>query len=278
MILLVLQDYATDVYNANLGLKGTTVTLPTHGLNSGGLNTISDFGGFHYSKPGYGSVDLPKQFMTGVSMPLSHYGNSVGNIGGMFSNSGYNYDSPLQMSNQHHNMAPLNSYNVPLATVDSSYVPKYHLTSSRPQEQPAYAVGHKGLGHFGFLPFPKRQVLNTRVSDYALKRPLFPSRPNFYKTSTNFGNSKYDAQHLNSALLDNSLGANTHSKFQYGISSDYPYSQSASPLYQALNSNDGIGYSTSGLLQLSSSSDKNATPESNSKLLDKTYSSSSITT
>ncbi|XP_059222434.1 uncharacterized protein LOC131993994, partial [Stomoxys calcitrans] len=95
------------------------------------------------------------------------------------SDSGYHFEAP-----SHTYLpppVPSSSYGVPLGTIGSSYSPKYHDT-------PAYAAGHKGLGHFGFTN-NKPNALHTSFIDSGFKTPAYSKVP--FKPSTFLG-SKFE--------------------------------------------------------------------------------------
>uniref|UniRef100_A0A1A9WCM1 Uncharacterized protein n=1 Tax=Glossina brevipalpis TaxID=37001 RepID=A0A1A9WCM1_9MUSC len=85
-----------------------------------------------------------------------------------------------------------NSYGSPLASVGYSYSPRYHgQVQGTPSNEPSYAIGHKGLGHFGPLSTHKLQVLNTRIIEPVNKAEVSGSKVSF--TPSTFLGTKYES-------------------------------------------------------------------------------------
>ncbi|KAI9590711.1 probable ATP-dependent RNA helicase ddx17 [Glossina fuscipes] len=111
----------------------------------------------------------------------------------------------------------INSYGSPLASVGYSYSPRYHAQATLPNE-PSYAIGHKGLGHFGALSTHKYQALNTRIIESGNKAEVSDFKTSF--TPSTFLGTKYEDNDYayDTAPFDQRLSSATKSDqpYEYG--------------------------------------------------------------
>ncbi|XP_065365725.1 hornerin [Calliphora vicina] len=241
-------SYAVGHGYSSSGSSTSGLGYKSHSHNLGGANAGSGSGsGYHYSKGISGSFPAPSSSGFGSAQGFSsshasglaevHHGDHVHNGGQehiyVISNgpSGYgnshgavsvghevptgSYLPPVQ---QH--PLPSSSYGVPISTVGDSYNTKYHSQQSAVIEHgPAYAAGHKGLGHFGFAA-SKPQVLHTSITGSGFKQPSYSKAP--FKPSEFLG-AKYEGAAHNDApgqqyLPPSGVGSDT-TGYDYSIPS-----------------------------------------------------------
>ncbi|XP_023309487.2 hornerin [Lucilia cuprina] len=139
-----------------------------------------------------------------ISSGPSGFGNSHGSASGGHEVPTGSYLPPVQ---QH--PLPSSSYGVPFATVGDSYNTKYHSQISSVKDHgPAYAAGHKGLGHFSFAANKpqvlhtsitgsnKPQVLHTSITGSSFNQPSYSKAP--FKPSEFLG-AKFEGSAYNEA-------------------------------------------------------------------------------
>lgn len=177
-----------SAYHYSKGISGSFSSPSSTGFGSGhgvgnshGSTSVGVHHGDHVHNGGQEHIYVISSGTTGVGGPTS-LGHKVPTA---------SYLPPVQ---QH--PLPSSSYGVPITTTGDSYNTKYHSQASGVFDHgPAYAAGHKGLGHFGFTS-NKPQVLHTSITGSSFKQPSYSKAP--FKPSTFLG-AKYEGGANNDA-------------------------------------------------------------------------------
>ncbi|KNC23534.1 hypothetical protein FF38_14439 [Lucilia cuprina] len=224
-------SYATGHGYSSSGSSSSGVGYKLHSHSLGAANSGSG-SGYHYSSPassGFGSshgfssshgsgvADVhhgdhvhngAQEHIYVISSGPSGFGNSHGSAS-VGQQGGHEVPTGSYLPPVHQHPLPSSSYGVPIATVGDSYNTKYHSQISSVKDHgPAYAAGHKGLGHFSFAANKpqvlhtsitgsnKPQVLHTSITGSSFNQPSYSKAP--FKPSEFLG-AKFEGSTYNEA-------------------------------------------------------------------------------